>query len=165
LIPSLRHALLPLLPISWELAVKESYVACRTIKKGVVVVTGESGRRRLMFLGGLIFLVAVALLSLNLPQLFFEPLPSFYRMVDQALLVAGLLGSLLTSKPLRIAGWTGICLYILYVVFGSVPSLDHPAFDSSGEQRPELWMPKLALWLALSVSLVVCFRKLAAKSQ
>jgi hypothetical protein len=118
-----------------------------------------------MFLGGLVFLVAVALLSLNLPQLFFEPLPLFYRMVDQALLVAGLIGSLLTSKPLRIAGWTGICLYILYVVFGSLPSLDHPAFDSNGEQRPELWIPRLALWLALSVSLVVCFRRLAAKPQ
>jgi hypothetical protein len=118
-----------------------------------------------MFLGGLVFLVAVALLSLNFPQLFYEPLPLLYRIADQALLVAGLLGSLLKSKPLRIAGWAGICLYILYAVFGSLPSLDHPAFDSNGEQRPELWMPRSALWLAVSILLVVCFRKLAAKSQ
>jgi hypothetical protein len=76
-----------------------------------------------MFLGGLVFLVAAALLSLNFPQLFFEPLPSWYRMADLALLVAGLLGSVLTSK------------------------------------RPELWMPRLALWLAFSILLVVCFRK------
>ena len=128
-------------------------------------MTVQNSRRRLMFLGGLVFLVAVALLSLNFPQLFLEPLPSWYRMADQALLVTGLLGSVLTSKPLRIAGWAGICLYILYAVFGSVPSLDHPAFDSNGEQRPELWMPRLAPWLAFSILLLVCFRKLAAKSQ
>jgi hypothetical protein len=71
-------------------------------------MTVQNSRRRLMFLGGLVFLVAVALLSLNFPQLFFEPLPSWYRMADQALLVTGLLGSVLTSKPLRIAGWAGI---------------------------------------------------------
>jgi hypothetical protein len=118
-----------------------------------------------MFLGGMAFLVAGALLSLNFPQLFFEPFPLWYRVVDQALLVAGLLGSVLTSKSLRIAGWAGICLYILYAAFGSLPSLDHPAFDSNGEQRPELWMPRSALWLAVSILLVVCFRKLAAKSQ
>ena len=127
-------------------------------------MTAQNSKRRLMFLGGVVFLVAVALLSLNFPQLFFEPLPLWYRVADQALLVAGLLGSVLASKPLRIAGWTGICLYVLYAMFGSVPSLDHPAFDTNGEQRPELWIPRLALWLALSVSLVVCFRKLAAKS-
>jgi hypothetical protein len=116
-----------------------------------------------MFLGGLVVLVAMALVSLNLPQLFFEPASPAYRVTDQVLLVAGLLGSLRTSKLLRIAGWTGICLYVFYAVFGSLPSVDHPALDSNGEQRPELWMPGSALWLALSIALVVCFRKLTAR--
>jgi hypothetical protein len=79
-------------------------------------MTVQTSRRRLICLGGLGFLVAVALLSLSFPQLFFEPLPFWYRMADQALLVTGLLGS-----------------------------------------------PNEQAWLALSVSLVICFKKLAAK--
>ena len=74
----------------------------------------QTNRRRPKLLCGLIFLVAVAFLSLNTPQLFYEPLTLSYRIADQALLLAGLLGSILTSKLLRIAGWAGICLYILY---------------------------------------------------
>jgi len=70
-------------------------------------MTVQTSGRRLICLGGLGFLVAVALLSLSFPQLFFEPLPFWYRMADQALLVTGLLGSVLTSKPLRIAGGQG----------------------------------------------------------
>jgi hypothetical protein len=128
-------------------------------------VTVENSRQRLLLVGGSLLQVAVTLLALNLPQLFFEPFPLWYRITDQALLVIGLLGSVLRSKPLRFAGWIGICLFIPYVVIGSIPSLDHPAFDPNGQQRPALWVFRLALWLALSVSLVVSFRKLAAKSQ
>ena len=108
-------------------------------------------------------LVAVALLFL--PQLFFTPFTLFYRTTDQVLLVLGLLGSIRESKPLRVAGWTGICFFFLYAVFGSLPSVDHPDLDANGEQRLEHWIWRLALALAFYVALVVFFRKLAVKPQ
>jgi hypothetical protein len=126
-------------------------------------MTVQNNKQRLLLWSSSIILVAVALLSL--PQLFFEPLGLPVRILVQALLVIGLLGSILRRKPLRIMGWVGICLFILYAVFGSLPSVDHPALDSNGDQRPELWMWRPALSLAFSVALVVCFKKLAAKSQ
>lgn len=110
------------------------------------------------FVGSFAFIV-VAVLALNLPQIFFEPLPLFFRLIDQALLLLGLTGMVSKRKPLRALGWIGICLFIAYVVFGSLPSLDHPAFAPDGEQRPEQWMPRLILWLVISVSLVACYRK------
>jgi hypothetical protein len=116
-------------------------------------------------LSGSLLAMAMALLSLNLPQLFFEPFPLWYRVADQVLLVTGFLGSAIRSKTLRFAGWIGICLFITYALIGSAPSLDHPAFGPNGEQRPELWMLRAAFWVALSVVLVVCFRKLAVKSK
>jgi hypothetical protein len=128
-------------------------------------MTGESSKQRILLLGALAFLVTQALLALSFAQLFYEPLPLWCRIGDQVLLVIGLLGSTLKSNPLRFAGWVGICIFIPYVLIGSIPSLDHPAFDANGEQRPEVWIWRLALSLALSVSLIVCFRKLAAKSR
>jgi hypothetical protein len=116
-----------------------------------------------LFLLGSLVLVAVALLSL--PQLFFEPLTLFYRITDQVLLVMGFLGSALRSKPLRIAGWIGICFFFLYAVFGSLPSVDHPDLDSNGTQRPEHWIWRPVLALAFYVALVVYFRKLAVKTR
>ena len=124
-------------------------------------MTVENNKQRPLLLGGLLVLVAVALLFL--PQLFFTPFTLFYRTTDQVLLVLGLLGSVLRSKPLRVAGWTGICLFFLYAVFGSLASVDHPALDSTGVQRPEHWIWRPALALAFYVVLVVYFRKLAVK--
>lgn len=125
------------------------------------VTTVESNKQRPFFLGGSLVLIAVALLFL--PQLFFTPFTLFVRTTDQVLLVLGLLGSIRESKPLRVAGWTGICFFFLYAVFGSLPSVDHPDLDANGEQRPEHWMWRLALALAFYVVLVVYFRKLAVK--
>jgi hypothetical protein len=118
-------------------------------------------QKRDLLWGGAPLLLAVAVLSL--PQLFFEPLAVSYRITDQVLLVLGLLGSVLGNEPLRVVGWIGIGLFFLYAVFGSLPSVDHPDLDSSGEQRPEHWMWRPALALAFYVTLVVCFRRLAAK--
>src|SRR5262249_34905893 len=108
-----------------------------------------------------LLLVAIALLFL--PQLFFEPLEVSYRITVQVLLVMGLIGIVRRSKPLRVAGWIGICMFFIYGVFGSLPSVDHPDFDSNGVQRPEHWIWRPALALAFYVALVVCFRKLAVK--
>jgi hypothetical protein len=121
----------------------------------------KSDEQRPLLLSSSLVLVAVALLFL--PQLFFTPFTLFYRTTDQVLLVLGLLGSIRESKPLRVAGWTGICFFFLYAVFGSLPSVDHPDLDANGEQRPEHWIWRLALALAFYVALVVFFRKLAAK--
>ena len=118
-----------------------------------------------MLLSGSLLLAAIALWSLNCPQLFLEPLPLWYRIMDQVLLVIGLLGSAVRNKSLRFVGWMGICLFVLYVMIGSAPSLDHPAFGAYGEQPPELWMSKAALWIAFSVLLVVCYRRFAVKSE
>ncbi len=92
-------------------------------------------------------------------------MPLWYRLLDQVLLVAGLLSSMVGSRTLRFGGWIGICVLILYVIVGSIPSLDHPAFDLAGEQRPELWISKLAIWLAVPLSLAICFKKLDVKSR
>jgi hypothetical protein len=116
-----------------------------------------------LFLGGSLLLVAIVLLFL--PQLFFTPFTLFYRTTNQVLLVLGFLGSIRESKPLRVAGWTGICFFFLYAVFGSLPSVDHPDLDANGEQRPEHWIWRLVLALAFSTALVVCFSKLAVKPQ
>ena len=121
----------------------------------------KSDEQRPLLLSSSLVLVAVALLFL--PQLFFTPFTLFYRTTDQVLLVLGFLGSIRESKPLRVAGWTGICFFFLYAVFGSLPSVDHPDLDANGEQRPEHWIWRLALALAFYVALVVFFRKLAAK--
>jgi hypothetical protein len=126
-------------------------------------MTVDNGSQRLLLLYGLLLLVAMALLFR--PQLFFEPLELSYRIAVQALLVMGLIGSVRGSKLLRYAGWLAICMFFIYAVFGSLPSLDHPDLDSNGVQRPEHWIWRPALALAFYVSLVVCFRKLAVKRQ
>jgi len=97
--------------------------------------------------------------------MFFEPLTLLYRITDQVLLAVGFLGSIWRSKRLRFAGWIGICLFFVYAVYGSLPSVDHPAIDSDGMQRPESWIWRPVLALALYVVLVVCFRKLAVETK
>ena len=64
---------------------------------------------------------------------------------------------------MRVLGWVGISFFILYVVIGSIPSLDHPAFDANGEQRPGLWIMKVVLWLAVATLLALCFWHLGPK--
>ena len=139
----------------------QTEAAKRILRSGAMTV--ENSKQRLLLWSSSIILVAVALLSL--PQLFFEPLGLPVRIMVQALLVIGLLGSILRRKPLRIMGWVGICLFILYAVFGSLPSVDHPDLDAHGIQRPEHWIWRLALALAFYVALVVYYRKLAVKRQ
>jgi hypothetical protein len=126
-------------------------------------MTVESSRARPLIWSSLLILVAVALLFL--PDLFFESLGLPFRILVQALLVMGLLGSIRESKPLRVAGWIGICLFFLYAVFGSLPSVDHPDLDANGKQRLEHWIWRPALALAFYVALIVYFRKSAVKSK
>ena len=112
-----------------------------------------------------LFFVVVTVVPLNFPQMFFESPTLLYRLADQALLAIGLLGSLVDLTIARIVGWIGIAFFIFYVVFGSLPSLDHPALDALGQQRPGLWMPGFVLWLILSVLLVASFRKVAISGE
>ena len=116
-----------------------------------------NNRQRILIFGTI---VAVAVLFTSFPQLFYDDGIVRSRFVLHALLIIGFLGSILRSKPLRFVGWIGIFLFIPIVVIGSMPNLDHPAFDANGQQRPELWIWKWVLAWALSVSLVVSFRKL-----
>jgi len=120
---------------------RRGYAKLSASQEGVKRV--ESNRQRTLILGSSLVLVAVALLLL--PQLFFEPLGLPVRILIQALVVLGLLGSVRGSKPLRVAGWMGMGFFFLYAAFGSLPSVDHPDLDSSGVQRPEHWIWRPAL--------------------
>ena len=106
-----------------------------------------------------------ALVLLSFPQMFFEPLTLLVRITDQVLLAIGFVGSALRIKALRIAGWVGIGLFFMYAVYGSLPSLDHPAIGSDGLQRPERWIWRPALAMVFFLVLVLCFRRLAVKKQ
>lgn len=121
----------------------------------------ENLRQWLPLWGFSLFLMTVAVLALDFPELFFDRFPFLCRMMNEALLLIGFVGSVRGSQHLRVVGWIGICLFIVYVTLGSIPSLDHSAFDAHGNLRPQLWMARLALWLALSAALIVSFRKLA----
>ena len=118
----------------------------------------RGNKHRYLFLA-----VLVAVVLLFFPQLFFEPLSWFTRGVTQVLLVVGLLGSIRESRSLRVAGWVGIVIFFWHAVFGSLPSLDHPDFDSNGEQQFRHWGWKLALALAFFVTLVVLYTKSGPK--
>jgi hypothetical protein len=74
-------------------------------------------------------------------------------------------GCVLRSKALRFVGWIGIAMFFVYAVFGSLPSVDHPALDPNGAQRFESWFWRPLLAIAFYVMLVVSFRKLAVKPQ
>jgi hypothetical protein len=124
----------------------------------------ENARQRLLSLSGALLLVALVVLSL--PQMFFEPLTLLYRTANQGLLILGALGSVWRNKSLRFAGWIGICMLFLYAVFGSLPSVDHPVFDSlDGHRRPQIWIWRPILALLLYILLVGCYRKLILKPQ
>jgi hypothetical protein len=56
-------------------------------------------------------------------------------------------------------------MFFVYAVFGSLPSVDHPALDPNGAQRFESWIWRPLLAIAFYVMLVVSFRKLAVKTQ
>ncbi len=124
------------------------------------MIAQKNDKQRRLLIFGLLILVAAALFVLNYPHLLIETVPLWYRIVEPALLVIGLVGSVLMSKPLRVAGWIAICLF-LPVLLAATPDLDHADPEFRGFST--LW--RVALTLALWVSLAVCFRKLAVKSR
>ncbi len=118
----------------------------------------KNSKQRHLFLA-----VLLAVVLLFFPQLFFEPLSWFTRGVTQVLLVVGLFGSIRESKSLRVVGWIGFFFFFWHVVFGSLPSVDHPDFDANGKQQFEHWGWRPALALAFFVTLVVLYRKSGPK--
>jgi hypothetical protein len=126
-------------------------------------MTAERNRQLSLLFAASLLIVAITLLSF--PSLFFEQLAPWFRVADQALLALGIVGSFLRSKALRFAGWLGIVMFFVYAVFGSLPSVDHPALDSNGAQRFESWIWRPSLAIAFYAMLVVSFRRLAVKTQ
>jgi hypothetical protein len=126
-------------------------------------MTAERNRPQSLLFAASLLIVTMALLSF--PSLFFEQLALWFRITDQALLALGIVGSVLRSKALRFVGWIGIAMFFVYAVFGSLPSVDHPALDPNGAQRFESWIWRPLLAIAFYVMLVVSFRKLAVKTQ
>lgn len=116
-------------------------------------------------------LVAFGTLVLDLPQLQFQELKIWAKLMPPLLLVAGLIGSITNTRIIRAAGWLGIlCFFVLATNFvlpgedyilgiGSHPSAHAPNFPGPSA----LW--RLVVWLILSMSLVWCFWKLGARSK
>jgi hypothetical protein len=123
------------------------------------MIAQSDKQRRPVILGFLILVVAV-LFVLNQPHFLIETAPLWYRTAEPALLLIGLLGSVLRSSALRFVGWIGICCFLLVLIVAT-PDLDHVSSELSG--APTQW--RVAVTLALWMSLAVCFRKLGVKFQ
>ena len=120
------------------------------------MLTLKKNRRPMIF--GFLTLIAAAAIVMNDPRILIETVPLWYRIAEPALLITGLIGSIVSSKQLRVVGWIGISLFFL-VFMAAGPDLDHGDPELRG--APTLW--RLALVLAVWVSLAVCFRKCAIK--
>jgi hypothetical protein len=128
----------------------------------------KNSKKRILLLAGLLLLIVVATLAINLPQFFYgQALYLPIRIALPAFLVAGFFGSILRSKPLRFAGWMGICYFFPlslsmawwdedYFPAGRSEHLRYPPADGGAG-----FLLRLVLMLVLSVSLIVCYRKLA----
>lgn len=140
-----------------------------TRRNGAAMATKNS-RHRSILLGGCFFLMATATFVINLPQMFFGPLPLLFRVSVPVLLAAGFLGSALRRKFLRLAGWIGICCLVLTVLL-AFPTEDYvlggPGYPPTDVPRlvsvaDVLW--RLAVILGLSVLIIGYFWKLGKTS-
>ena len=61
-----------------------------------MIAQNDKKQRQLMF--GFLILVAAVLFVMNCPRLLIEPLALWYRILEPALLIIGLLGSVLDRK-------------------------------------------------------------------
>jgi hypothetical protein len=82
-------------------------------------------RGRTLWIASLLCSSLLASLFLNLPQLFFEPLYVWARVGVPSLLICGFVGSMLSSKVLRFAGWVGVFCFLVIAVAISVPGEDY----------------------------------------
>jgi hypothetical protein len=125
-------------------------------------------KRRARLLGGFLLLVAVAACALNVPGFFWEPMTLWLRITIPGLLIAGLVGTLVGSRILRVVGWVGIALFTLLVLFIAFLTDDY-IFRGTPAGLPNVpsatafaW--RILLFLANSVLLITCFKRLAKAS-
>ncbi len=123
------------------------------LRRGAMTAQNDTRHRFLVF--GFLFLVLSDIFVLNYPDLLIETVPVWYRIVEPALLIIGLFGCAWNIRLLRLLGWTGIFCFLL-ALLAATPDLDHADPELRG--APTLW--RVALTLALLMSLIVCFRKL-----
>lgn len=83
---------------------------------------------------------AVAIVSLNIPWLQFEPLLLWVRVLCPLLLLLGLWGSIYNSRIARLLGWLGILVFMGCAIGMVLPGDDYMSGDPDG---PALDEPRL----------------------
>jgi hypothetical protein len=128
----------------------------------------EINNQRKWLLGVLLVLIAGVTCLLNLQSMFFEPVGPWVRIAIPILLSVGFVGSVLGNKSLRLVGWVAIALCALFLLTGAAPGEDYtlggpdsPAGPSPHFVSGWLVLCRVAVFLALVVSLIVCFKSLA----
>jgi len=62
---------------------------------------------------------------LNYSTVYYEPLASWVRYGVPVFMLAGLLGSIVPSRILRIGGWISVCLFLLIEIGEVIPGEDY----------------------------------------
>jgi hypothetical protein len=124
-----------------------------------------SDKRRAGLLGILAALIGLAVCALNVPGFFWEPLPLWFRITIPGLLIAGLGGTLVRSAILRLVGWIGIAWFTVLVLYLAALTDDY-IFRGTHEGLPNVpsasaFVWRILLFLANSLLLIVCFKRLA----
>jgi hypothetical protein len=123
--------------------------------------------------GVFFLLIAASEVVLNIPPLaFYMPWEfSWCLAAVPALLVVGFIGNILRMKIMAFAGWVGICFFALCSLGGIGTDLEYsfgdygypPITESLNHRALIDVVGRLSLALILSVSLAICFRRLAVK--
>ncbi len=128
----------------------------------------ENDKQRARLLGAYLLLVAAAICEMNVPGFFWEPFSLGVRITIPVLLVVGWVGTLRGIGLLRAVGWVGIVAFTLLVVCIVFLSDDYIA-EGTPDGPPNVphagafaW--RIVIFLASSVALIVCFKRLARLS-
>ncbi|MDZ5648188.1 hypothetical protein [Nitrospirillum sp. BR 11828] len=115
---------------------------------GILALIGLLKRSYAANVGVFFSLILMLAFILNCPGVLIEETNIIFHISAPALLLVGLLGSVLRIWPLRAVGWLGI-IYSLPAVMCAAPDLDH--FTPELQGFPTLWRLSLtaSVWLAL----------------
>jgi hypothetical protein len=123
-----------------------------------------SDKHRTVSLALLLFLVGSATCALNVPGVFWEPLPMSFRVGIPAFLIAGVAGAVMRNRILRFAGWIGIAWFALLVLYVAFLTDDY-MFRTIPGGSPNVPSASAFLWriafiLTNSALLIVLFRRI-----
>ena len=125
-------------------------------------------KHRARWLGGYLLPVAAAICEMNIPGFFWEPFALWLRIAIPVLLSVGFVGTLGGSGVLRVVGWIGILAFTVLVTCLTFLSDDYIA-EGTPEGLPNVphagafaW--RILLFLASTILLIVCFKRMARAS-